>query len=83
MNSSESKSTERKLTPLGYFISISGMLLALIAYFLLGIDSLFLRLRGVMGLNDVAWMSIGGMIWIFIVMAILTPVVLKWGRRPS
>jgi hypothetical protein len=82
MNSPEPKSTERKLTPVGYFISIGGMLLALILYFLLEIDRLFLKLRGVMGLNENAWMFIGGIIWILVVMAILTPVVLKWGRQP-
>lgn len=82
MNSSKSKSVQRKLTPVGYLISISGLLLALVVYFLFGIDQLFLKLSGVMGLNDIAWMFIGGMIWIFVVMALLTPVVLKWGRQP-
>lgn len=82
MNSSNSKSTERKLTPMGYFISIGGMLLALLLYFLLEIDHLFLKLRGVMGLNENAWAIIGGIIWILVIMAILTPVVLRWGRQP-
>jgi hypothetical protein len=82
MNSSNPKGTERKLTPVGYFISIGGMLLALILYFLLRIDHLFLKLRGVMGLNENAWAIIGGIIWILVIMAILTPVVLKWGRQP-
>jgi hypothetical protein len=82
MNSSEPKKRERRLTPVGYFISIGGMLLALVLYFLLEIDHLFLKLRGIMGLNENAWMFIGGIIWILLVMAILTPVVLKWGRQP-
>ncbi|MBU7023278.1 MAG: hypothetical protein HXS40_03845 [Theionarchaea archaeon] len=81
MNSSNSKGTERKLTPVGYVISIGGMLLALLLYFLLEIDHLFLRLRGIMGLNENAWAIIGGIIWILVIMAILTPVVLKWGRQ--
>lgn len=69
----------RKLTPLGYILSIGGMLLAGAAYFLLGIDRFFLGLDGLLGLGGIPWAFVGGVIWIFIVMAIVSIIVMKLG----
>jgi hypothetical protein len=77
----KSKGKRRKLTPLGYIISIGGMLLAIFSYFFPGIDRSFLGLRGTLGLSDIFWAFIGDMIWVFGIMAILTVMVLKLGTR--
>jgi len=78
---SKPEDKKRKLTPLGYVIGIGGMLLALFSYFFLGVDRYFYDLHGTLGLSDIFWAIIGGMIWIFIIMAILTPVALKLGTK--
>ncbi len=72
---------KRKPTGLGYVISIGGMLLAVFSYFFLGIGNYFADLRGTFGLSETIWTFIGGMIWIFIIMAILTPIMLKVGIK--
>ena len=75
---SKPEGKKRKLTPLGYVIGIGGMLLAAFSYFFLGMGNYFADLRGTFGLSETIWTFIGGMIWIFIIMAILTPVALKF-----
>jgi len=77
----EPEGKKRRLTPLGYVIGIGGMLLALFSYFFLGVGNYFADLRGTFGLSETIWTFIGGMIWIFIIMAILTPVALKLGTK--
>jgi len=69
----------KRLTLLGYIISIGGMLLAGASYFFLGIDRFFLGLDGLLGLGDIPWAFVGGVIWIFIVMAIVSVIVMKLG----
>ena len=80
MRTSKSKGG-RKPNTLGWILSIGGMLLAAISYFLLGIDQFFLDLNGVLGLSDIMWAIIGGVIWIFFIMALLTPIMLKFGTK--
>lgn len=75
------KEKKRKLTPLGYIISIGGMLLAVFLYFFLGIGDYFTDLSGTLGLSETIWTFIGGIIFLFVIMAILTPVVLKVGTK--
>jgi len=72
---------KRKLTPFGYVISIGGMLLAVFLYFFLGIGDYFADLSGTFGLSEMVWAVVGGIIWIFVIMAILTPIVLKVGTK--
>lgn len=78
MKTSKSEA-KRKLTPLGYFISIGGMLLGLFSYLSLGVDRFFLGLRGVLGLSDIVWAIIGGIIWIHVIMVIPCFILLKLG----
>jgi hypothetical protein len=80
MRTSKSKGG-RKPTTFGWILSIGGMLLAAISYFFLSIDQFFIDLKGVLGLSDIMWAIIGGVIWIFIIMAILTPIMLKFGTK--
>jgi hypothetical protein len=81
MRASESGKSKRKLTPLGWILSIIGMILAVLLYFVLGIDSFFLDLDGELGLSGDLWAVIGGIIWIFVIMAVLTPILLKFGTK--
>ena len=67
----------RKITPLGYVISIGGLLLAAASYFFLGVGDYFADLQGKLGLSEMVWTFVGGMIWIFTIMAIVTFIVLK------
>ncbi|MCP8317031.1 MAG: hypothetical protein H3Z51_09270, partial [archaeon] len=71
------KGKKVRIAPLGYLISIGGMLFAIFAYFFLGIDRYFLGLHGTLGLSDILWVFIGGMIWLFAFMAIVTVIFLK------
>ena len=77
----KSEGPKRKLTLLGWILSIGGMLLAVLSYFLLNIGQFFLELNGVLGLNETYWVIIGGVIWLFVIMAILTPILLKLGTK--
>ena len=79
MRTTKPESPKKKLTPLGWILSIGGMLLAALSYFLLSIDKFFLDLDGVLGLSDIYWVIIGGVIWIFAIMGFLTPFLLKLG----
>lgn len=79
MRTTEGK--KRKLTLLGYVISIGGMLLAVFLYFFLGIGDYFADLSGTFGLSETIWTFIGGIILLFVIMAILTPIVLKVGTK--
>ena len=79
MKNSKSEGPKRKLTPLGWILSIGGMALAVLSYILLNISQLFLELNGVLGLSETYWVIIGGVIWLFVIMAILTPIFLKLG----
>jgi hypothetical protein len=81
MRTSKPEGPKKKLTPIGWILSIGGMVLAALSYFLLGIDKFFLDLNGVLGLSDNYWVIIGGVIWIFVIMAILTPFLLKLGTK--
>jgi hypothetical protein len=81
MKTSKSEGPKRKLTPLGWILSIGGMLLAVVSYFLLDIGQFFLELNGVLGLNETYWGIIGGVIWLFVIMAIVTPILLKLGTK--
>lgn len=81
MKKSKSEGPKRKLTLLGWILSIGGMLLAVLSYFLLNIGQFFLELNGVLGLNETYWVIIGGVIWLFVIMAILTPILLKLGTK--
>jgi len=81
MKTSKSEGSKRKLTPLGWILSICGMALAVLSYFLLDIGQFFLELNGVLGLSETYWVIIGGVIWLFVIMAILTPILLKLGTK--
>ena len=81
MKTSKSEGPKRKLTPLGWILSIGGMVLAVVSYFLLDIGQFFLELNGVLGLNETYWGIIGGVIWLFVILAILTPIILKLGTK--
>jgi hypothetical protein len=72
---------EKRLTALGYLISIGGMLAAAFLYFFLGIDHFFLNWHGVLGLSDISWAFVGGMIWLFGIMAIISLIVWKVGME--
>jgi hypothetical protein len=78
---SKQEPDKRELAALGYVISIAGMLLAALAYLFLDIGRFFNGLEGVLGLSGPSWAIIGGVIWIFIIMALLVPVVLRVGIR--
>jgi hypothetical protein len=78
---SKQESGKRELTTLGYVISIAGMLLAAFSYLFLEIGRFFYGLEGVMGLSGTSWTIMGGVIWIFIIMALLVPVVLRVGIK--
>ena len=79
MKTSKSEGPKRKLTPLGWILSIGGMALAVLSYVLFDIGQFFLELNGVLGLNETYWVIIGGVIWLFVIMSILTPILLKLG----
>ena len=81
MKNSKSEGPKRKLTPLGWILSIGGMALAVLSYILLDISQLFLELNGVLGLSETYWVIIGGVIWLFVIMAILTPILFKLGTK--
>ena len=72
---------KRKLTGLGYVISIGGMLLAAFSYVFIEIGNYFADLRDTFGLSETIWAFIGGMVWISIIMTIFTPIVLKVGIK--
>jgi hypothetical protein len=80
MNPSQD-SHKGKLTILGYTISIAGMLLAAFLYLFLDISEFFYGLNGILGLSGASWRILGGVIWIFIIMALLVPVILKVGVK--
>ncbi|MFX1514760.1 MAG: hypothetical protein ACFFC6_00480 [Promethearchaeota archaeon] len=81
IKTSKSEGPKKKLTPLGWILSIGGMMLAVLSYFLLDIGQFFLELNGVLGLNETYWVIIGGVVWLFVIMAILTPIILKLGTK--
>lgn len=81
MKTSRSTNKKKKLTPFGFIVAIGAMLLAMFLYFYLGIDQLFVRFEGLFGLSDIAWAFIGGMIWLFLIMGIITPIVFKVGVK--
>lgn len=81
MRTSKPESPKKTLTPLGWILSLGGMVLAAFSYALLDIGEFFLDLNGVLGLSDIYWVIIGGIIWIFVIMAILTPFLLKLGIK--
>jgi len=81
MKTSKSEGPKRKLTPLGWILSIGGMGLAVLSYVLLDIGQFFLELNNVLGLSETSWVIIGGVVWLFVIMAILTPILLKLGIK--
>ena len=81
MKGSKPGSNRRELTAMGWILSLGGLLLAVLTYFLLGIGEFFAGLDGTLGLSEMIWTVIGGVIWLFVVMAILTPIVAKVGIK--
>ena len=81
MKESKAGGKRRELTPLGWILTLGGMLLAALVYVLLDIGQFFAGFEGLLGLDEMAWTVIGGVIWILVIMAILTPIALKVGSR--
>ena len=75
----EIKARKAKPTPAGWVISIGGLLIGVFIYVLSPIGGFFADMDGTAGLDEMAWTMIGGMIWIFVIMGILTPLMLKYG----
>ena len=81
MAGSETGSKRRELNALGWILALGGMAVAVLTYFGLGIGEFFAGLDGLLGLNEFIWTLLGGVIWLFVIMAIVSVLVGRVGVR--
>jgi choline-glycine betaine transporter len=78
---SETGSKRKELNALGWLLALGGMAVAVLTYIGFGIGNFFAGLDGLLGLNEMTWLVFGGVIWMFVIMAIVSVVVGRVGIK--